>query len=202
MNRAAHQQHRAWSAPGCYRTNVWTFPGANTWGRGREAALAAHPTVKPVELVAEAIRDCSKRGSIVLDPFAGSGTTLLAAERTRRVADALELDPHYVDVAVQRFQELHRRAGSAHRNGGWLQGSSEAAPGCLRASSEPAGSLPATVAGMSGKSKVGYKNPPLHTRFAKGRSGNPRGRPRGVKEPKSRPSRRAARDSDRARRVA
>ena len=63
-----------------------------------------HPTVKPVGLVADAIKDCSRRGSIVLDPFCGSGTILIAAERTGRKARALEIDPHYVDVAVRRWQ--------------------------------------------------------------------------------------------------
>jgi hypothetical protein len=90
---------------GRYRTNVWTYPGLNSWGPGREEALASHPTVKPVALVADAIRDCSKRGGLVLDPFAGSGTTLLAAERTRRRACTIEIDPRYVDIAILRFQK-------------------------------------------------------------------------------------------------
>jgi DNA modification methylase len=68
--------------------------------------LALHPTVKPVSLVADAIRDCSHRKGLILDPFAGSGTILLAAERTRRHARAIELEPRYVDVAIQRWQ-LH-----------------------------------------------------------------------------------------------
>ena len=63
-----------------------------------------HPTVKPVALVADAIKDCSKAGGIVLDPFAGSGTVLIAAERTKRLARALEIDPGYVDVAIKRWQ--------------------------------------------------------------------------------------------------
>jgi hypothetical protein len=63
-----------------------------------------HPTVKPVGLVADAIRDCSRRNDLVLDPFAGSGTTLIAAERTGRRARALEIDPGYVDIAVRRWQ--------------------------------------------------------------------------------------------------
>lgn len=64
-----------------------------------------HPTVKPVGLVADAIRDCSKIGGLVLDPFGGSGTTLLAAERTKRRAALIELDPHYVDVAIRRWEK-------------------------------------------------------------------------------------------------
>ncbi len=63
-----------------------------------------HPTVKPVALVADAIKDCSRRGGFVLDPFCGSGTILIAAERTGRKARALEIDPAYVDVAVRRWQ--------------------------------------------------------------------------------------------------
>jgi DNA modification methylase len=63
-----------------------------------------HPTVKPVGLVADAIKDCSHRNGLVLDPFAGSGTVLIAAERTGRKARALEIDPAYVDVAVRRWQ--------------------------------------------------------------------------------------------------
>ena len=91
---------------GRYRTNVWEYPGANTFsGKGHEL-LALHPTVKPVSLVADAIRDCSHRKGIVLDPFAGSGTILIAAERTGRHARAIELDPLYVDVAVLRWQKL------------------------------------------------------------------------------------------------
>jgi DNA modification methylase len=67
---------------GRYRTNVWDYAGVNTLRRGRIEELAMHPTVKPVALVADAIRDCSRRGEIVLDPFGGSGTTLIAAEKT------------------------------------------------------------------------------------------------------------------------
>jgi DNA modification methylase len=71
---------------------------------GRLDELAMHPTVKPVALVSEAIKDCSRRNGLVLDPFAGSGTVVIAAERTGRRARALEIDPHYVDVAVKRWQ--------------------------------------------------------------------------------------------------
>lgn len=88
------------------RSNVWTYPGVNSFGAGRDEALAMHPTVKPVALVADAICDCSRRGDLVLDPFVGSGTTLLAAHRAGRVAYAMELDPRYVDVAVRRVQRV------------------------------------------------------------------------------------------------
>jgi DNA modification methylase len=85
-------------------TNVWTYTGVNTMRPGRLAELAMHPTVKPVALVADAIKDCSRRGGIVLDPFCGSGTILIAAERTGRKARAIEIDAAYVDVAVRRWQ--------------------------------------------------------------------------------------------------
>ena len=90
---------------GRYRTNVWDYPGANSLTRTRDQDLALHPTVKPVALVADAIRDASKRGDIILDPFAGSGSTILAAEKTGRRARAIELDPYYVDTIIRRFQE-------------------------------------------------------------------------------------------------
>jgi DNA modification methylase len=88
------------------RTNVWDYPGVNSLRDGRRDELALHPTVKPVALVADAILDCSKRGGIVLDCFGGSGTTLIAAERTGRRGYVMELDPAYVDVTVRRFQKL------------------------------------------------------------------------------------------------
>ena len=88
------------------RTNVWDFPGQNTFHAGRAADLAAHPTVKPTDLVAEAIRDVSRRGALVLDPFGGSGTTILAAEKTGRQARLIECEPAYVDVAVRRWEKL------------------------------------------------------------------------------------------------
>ena len=72
--------------------------------------LRAHPTVKPLPLVVDALKDCSKRGGIVLDPFVGSGTTLLAAEKTGRIGRAIELDPHYVDAAIGRWQALTGQA--------------------------------------------------------------------------------------------
>jgi DNA modification methylase len=91
---------------GRYRTNVWEYAGVNSFGRERDDALAMHPTVKPVALVADALRDCSKRGQIVLDPFAGSGSTLVAAEKTGRKARVLELDPLYCDTIIRRWQTV------------------------------------------------------------------------------------------------
>ena len=92
------------------RSNVWDFDGVNSLKPGRLEELAMHPTVKPVALVADAIKDCSRRNDLVLDPFAGSGTVLIAAERTGRRAAALEIDPHYVDVAVRRWQDYTGKA--------------------------------------------------------------------------------------------
>jgi DNA modification methylase len=90
---------------GRHRTNVWDYDGVNTMRAGRLDELAMHPTVKPVAMVADAIKDCSKRGSLVLDPFCGSGTILIAAEKTGRRARAIELDPRYVDVAIKRWEQ-------------------------------------------------------------------------------------------------
>lgn len=88
------------------RTNVWTYPGANSFGRGWQADLDAHPTVKPMALLADVLLDCTRRGDLVADPFADSGSILLAAERTGRCARAIEIDPGYVDVAIWRWQRL------------------------------------------------------------------------------------------------
>jgi hypothetical protein len=85
------------------RSNVWTYPGANSFRSGRMADLAAHPTVKPTALVADAIRDCTRRGDIILDPFMGVGTTILAAEKVGRRGYGIEIDPVYVDAAVRRW---------------------------------------------------------------------------------------------------
>jgi len=90
---------------GRHRTNVWDYPGLNTLRPGRLDELQMHPTVKPVALVADAILDCSKRRGIVLDCFAGSGTTLIAAEKTGRIAYAMELDSRHIDTAVRRWQD-------------------------------------------------------------------------------------------------
>lgn len=88
------------------RTNVWDYAGVNSFRSERMDELQMHPTVKPAGLIADAIKDCSRRGDIVLDPFCGSGTILIAAERTGRKARALEIDPVYVDVAIRRWEAL------------------------------------------------------------------------------------------------
>jgi DNA modification methylase len=97
---------------GRYRTNVWDYAGVNTWRAGRDADLEMHPTVKPTALVIDAIKDCSRRGDVVLDAFSGSGTTIIAAHKCRRKARALELDPLYVDVAIRRWQTFTGEAAT------------------------------------------------------------------------------------------
>jgi DNA modification methylase len=90
------------------RTNVWRYPGANSFSKSSEEGnlLALPPTPKPVAMVADAIMDCSARGDIVLDSFLGSGTTVIAAERTGRICYGMELDPVYVDTIVRRWQKF------------------------------------------------------------------------------------------------
>ena len=97
--RSGHRNNVQLGQFGRNRSNIWRYPGANSFARGGEEGnlLALHPTVKPVAMVADAILDCSVRGDIVLDAFPGSGTTLIAAERTGRRCYGLELDPAYVD---------------------------------------------------------------------------------------------------------
>lgn len=97
------------------RTNVWTYPGVNTFRTGNGDDLAIHPTVKPVALVAEAIKDASRRGEIVLDPFLGSGTTLLSAEKVGRRCYGVEYEPKYVDVAIRRWQKMTGKDASLAR---------------------------------------------------------------------------------------
>ncbi|PPD15873.1 MAG: DNA methylase N-4 [Methylobacterium sp.] len=91
---------------GRYRTNVWDYAGISSLGSQRSEELAMHPTVKPVALVADAIRDCTKRGEIVLDAFGGSGTTLIAAETCGRKARLIEYDPAYCDTIIMRWERL------------------------------------------------------------------------------------------------
>ncbi|MDX3899097.1 MAG: DNA methyltransferase [Sphingobium sp.] len=109
VGSAPHINNFGLGANGRFRSNVWSYPGANTIRKGRLEDLAVHPTVKPTTMVADAIRDVSGRGEIVLDPFCGSGTTILAAERTGRRARCIELDPLYVDVAIERWEAITGR---------------------------------------------------------------------------------------------
>jgi DNA modification methylase len=106
VGNAPHVNSFELGETGRYRTNVWEYPGINTLRGGRLDELAMHPTVKPVALVADAIKDCSRRGETVLDPFGGSGTTLIAAEKTGRLARLIEFDPAYCDQTLRRFEQL------------------------------------------------------------------------------------------------
>lgn len=104
---ASHQNHIQLGKFGRHRSNIWEYPGIQAMRHGEEGdLLAMHPTVKPIKLIADAMLDCSSRGDIVLDPFTGSGTIILAAERVGRLAYGMELDPLYVDTAIRRWQNL------------------------------------------------------------------------------------------------
>ena len=108
---ASHRNNIQLGKFGRYRTNVWKYPSANTFSRsGPEGdLLALHPTPKPVSLIADAIKDSTARGALILDPFLGSGTAVIAAERTGRVCYGLELDPLYVDAVIRRWQRRTKR---------------------------------------------------------------------------------------------
>lgn len=99
-----HRNNVALGKHGRNRTNVWEYSGVNSFGEGREEALADHPTVKPVDMLADAILDVTKRKDLVLDGFAGSGSTLVAAARTGRVGVGVEYEPKYADVALRRLR--------------------------------------------------------------------------------------------------
>jgi DNA modification methylase len=106
---ARHTNNVELGKNGRNRTNVWQYDSASTLGRKGNNVLELHPTVKPIQLVMDALLDCSNRGDIVVDSFLGSGTTLLAAERTGRICRGIELDPLYVDTAIRRWQNLTGR---------------------------------------------------------------------------------------------
>lgn len=106
MSGASHRNNIELGRHGRDRSNVWNWPCAASSRKGREGdMLKGHPTPKPVEMIAEAIIDSSVRGEIVYDGFLGSGTTLIAAERTQRIFRGMDLDPLYVDLAVRRWQD-------------------------------------------------------------------------------------------------
>jgi DNA modification methylase len=99
-----HQNNVELGRFGRNRSNLWSYAGVNTFGAGRMDMLAMHPTTKPVTLVADAMRDCTTKGDVVLDSFLGSGTTILAAEKIGRRGFGLECEPRYVDVAIRRWE--------------------------------------------------------------------------------------------------
>ena len=99
------------------RTNVWNYPGMASFGANRMEDLARHPTPKNLQMVIDAILDVSHRGDIVLDPFGGSGTTLIAAHKCGRIARLVEIDPLYCDVIIERFRKVTGKVATLETSG-------------------------------------------------------------------------------------
>ena len=152
------------------RTNVWRYDSASTRGRKGKNLLKLDPAAKPVQLVMDALVDCSNRGEVVLDSFLGNGTTLLAAERTGRICRGMELDPLNIDKAIRRWQNL--TGGDAVR----------LSDGALFREID-AEKEQGDDSDSKKSYEVGYRKPPVATRFQKGRSGNPSGRPKKLAQP-------------------
>jgi DNA modification methylase len=106
VGKGPHTNNVALGRYGRHRTNVWDYVSQNALTGSAKSKLGLHPTVKPVAMIADAILDCSNHGDLILDPFGGAGTTLIAAERTGRRACVIELDPTFVDVSIERWQRL------------------------------------------------------------------------------------------------
>ena len=115
--RAPHINNVGLGDSGRYRTNVWDYAGVNTFSGTREEDLAMHPTVKPVAMIADAIRDCSIRGDLILDPFGGSGSTLIAADQSGRRAALVELDPLYCDTIIRRYERITGEKARLEKSG-------------------------------------------------------------------------------------
>ena len=117
--KESHRNNVQLGQYGRYRTNVWHYPGVNSFSRSTDEGnlLELQPTVKPVALVADAIMDCTSRRDIVLDPFLGSGTTVVAAERTGRTCFGIELDAQYVDTIVRRWQAFTGQSATHESSG-------------------------------------------------------------------------------------
>jgi hypothetical protein len=109
VGKDAPLKHVELGRRGRSRTNVWHYPSIRTFGKHRDNLLKLHPNVKPVAMIADALRDVTRRGEIVLDSFLGSGSTLIAAHETGRICCGVELDPLYVDVAIRRWQNITGR---------------------------------------------------------------------------------------------
>jgi DNA modification methylase len=101
---ASHVNNVELGKRGRWRSNVWTYPGASSLGSDARRGLKDHPTVKPTAMLEDALLDLTNRGDLVIDPFLGSGSTLIAAEKTGRVCRGVELDPLYVDVIIRRCE--------------------------------------------------------------------------------------------------
>lgn len=117
--KVPHRNNVQLGKHGRYRSNVWQYPGGSNFGRLSEdgAFSAQHPTPKPVNMIADAVLDCTARGEIILDSFLGSGSTLIATERVGRVCYALEIDPLYVDLSIRRWQR-HTGESAVHAASG------------------------------------------------------------------------------------
>ena len=187
VGNAPHINNFGLGEKGRYRTNVWDYAGVNTFKRGRMDELRTHPTVKPLPLVMDALKDCSNPPWSGARPFVGSGTTLLAAEKTGRMGRAIELDPYYVDAAIGRWQALTGEAAVHAETGQTFDELAAVAPArptpregerIMSKNNHQRRSRP-------GSDKVGYGKPPKHTQFKKGQSGNPKGRPKGSKNLKT-----------------
>jgi DNA modification methylase len=107
---APHVNNIELGKKGRWRSNVWTYPGASSLGSDARRGLKDHPTVKPTAMIEDAFLDLTHRGDIVLDPFLGSGSTLIAAEKTGRICRGVELDALYVDVVVCRYEAASGKA--------------------------------------------------------------------------------------------
>lgn len=118
---APHTNSFGLGETGRYRTNVWDYAGISSIGASRSEELAMHPTVKPVALIADAIRDCSRRGEIILDAFGGSGSTLIAADKTGRSARLVEYDPLYCDTIIRRWEGLTGKRAKLASTGAWFE---------------------------------------------------------------------------------
>ncbi len=133
---AQHTNSFGLGETGRYRTNVWDYAGISSIGANRSDELAMHPTVKPVALIGDAIMDCSKRGQIVLDGFGGSGSTLIAAEKTGRCARLIEYDPLYCDTIVRRWEAYTGKRAKLASTGEYFEDVAEARLGIDLAAAE------------------------------------------------------------------
>ncbi|WP_286800289.1 site-specific DNA-methyltransferase [Oceanicaulis sp. UBA2681] len=118
---ASHRNNIELGKHGRNRTNVWAYPGCNSGSRDRDELLKLHPTVKPVALIADALKDVTARGDLVLDVFGGSGSTLLAAEQTGRVGRLIEIDPGYCDVIIERYRKAYGTEATLEATGASFQ---------------------------------------------------------------------------------
>lgn len=114
---APHINNVALGKHGRWRSNVWNYPGASSMGSDARRGLRDHPTVKPVAMIQDALLDLTNRDDIVIEPFLGSGSTLIAAEKAGRVCRGIELDPRYVDLILHRYQAQTNRPVTSRETG-------------------------------------------------------------------------------------